>query len=212
MLLVSTGVFLPRTCNVRDQSLWMLCNGFKRMNINKSDWNKLFCWIRFLLCGNILYIFMGFFSMYFCTSRQHSRRVQKLVDEPHGSTWDKARKHSATLMKARLNVIFVFPCVVSVSQLIKAALTWKVARPWDIQLLCFTPDSYLLYSRRLTWTEDEGAGRLLSRQNKQRNRNIWWHSGSHVQPVSLSVESKWLGFCFLLIGLPFKVIILGLLT
>lgn len=158
-----------------------------------------------------IYIFM-FFLLYFHTSHQHSRRVQKLVDEPYRSTRDGARKYSATLMKARLNVIFVFPCVVSVSQLIKATLTWKVARPRDIQLLCFTPDSYLLYSLRLTWTEDEGAGRLLSRQNKQRNRNIWWHSGSHVQPVSLSVESKWLGFCFLSIWFPFKVIFLGLLT
>lgn len=127
-------------------------------------------------------------------------------------TGDRARKYSATLMKARLNVIFVFPCVVSVSQLIKAALTWKVVRPRHIKLLCFTPDSYLLYSRRLTWTEEEGAVRLLSGQNKQRNKNIWWHSGSHIQPVSLSVESKWLGFCFLLIGPTFKVIFLGLLT
>lgn len=128
-----------------------------------------------------------------------------------GRTGDGARKYSATLMKARLNVIFVFPCVVSVSQLIKAALTWKVTRPWDIKLLCLTPDSYLLYSCRLTWTEDEGAGRLLSGQNKER-KNIWWHSGSHVQRVSLSVESKWLGFCFLLIGPTFRVIFWGFLT
>lgn len=116
-------------------------------------------------------------------------------------------------MKARLNVIFLFPCVVSVSQLIKAALTWKVARPRDIKPAVFHSRQSPTVFTQADLDRGRGSRQVIVRATQTKKQEHLVTFG-FTRTASFPVSGKQMAMfpLSILIGPTSKVIFWGFLT